>query len=246
MKVSVDAGDRSFLERLHRHGAATVQQLCDEEGVTQTAIRHRLSRLLDGGFVQRETIRASRGRPHHVYVITQSGIRELGTNCSELASILWRELRRIESPEVRRQVEDRVRDALIESYGSQISGATVAERSTQLAATLSDKGFSVEAGEPGSRPVLREHSCPYSELAAIDDSICRMEQEVFERVLGTELSLAQCCRNGDGCCEFHATGPMTLELPVTFTASLPVLTDLTSLPDLRSADHRSPMQEDGQ
>ena len=46
MKVFLDFNDREFLDRLHRLRAATVQELCDDLGVTATAVRQRLTRLL--------------------------------------------------------------------------------------------------------------------------------------------------------------------------------------------------------
>src|SRR5262245_57199665 len=113
MKVSIDHADRHCLERLHRMGGGTVQSLCQELGVTATAVRQRLARLQAMGAVFRETERSEqsgRGRPHHCYRVSEAGLRELGDNYSELALILWRELKSIEDGNVRRRIVDRVRE----------------------------------------------------------------------------------------------------------------------------------------
>ena len=53
-------------------------------------------------------------------------------------------------------------------------------------------------------PVLRQHSCPYYELAEADRGICALERKMFEKVLGRSLRLSQCRLDGDRFCDFEA------------------------------------------
>lgn len=204
MKMSLEPGDRQFLEQVHRLGSGTVGELCAEIGVTATAVRQRLARLQGLGFVARQTVRSGRGRPHYAYSVTEAGQRQLGDNYEDLAQILWRELQRIEETEVRTRIVNRVRDSLIERYGRFVRGDSLGERLTQLQEALAERGFSVEVDGSGSLPVLRENNCPYHGLASADPSICELEQEVFQRVLQSPVVLTQCCLDGHSCCEFRA------------------------------------------
>ncbi|MEX0716018.1 MAG: MarR family transcriptional regulator [Planctomycetaceae bacterium] len=203
MKTTIEAGDREFLEALHRRDGATVQTLCDRMGVTATAVRQRLNRLLGLGMVMREAVRSGRGRPHHAYRVTDAGRKELGDNYADLALILWRELRNVE-PDIRERIFERIRGAFIRQYEPAVQGESLADRIGELATALEERGFDVEVDDSGELPILRENNCPYLELASSDPSICEMEQAVFERVLGADMRLAQCCLEGHSCCEFHA------------------------------------------
>lgn len=203
----LDSADRDFLRRVHRLDTATVQELCDELGVTATAVRQRLGRLVAGGFVGRKEVREGRGRPHHTYSITDRGLRELGDNYSELAAILWEELRSLPDGRVRRAVLDRIQEAMARRYGRGVDGRTVKERIEQLRRTLAESGFDVEVDAQGRLPVLRENNCPYYDLASADSSICELEQRVFERVLGAPVALTHRCVDGHNCCEFQAGKP---------------------------------------
>ncbi|MSR60691.1 MAG: DeoR family transcriptional regulator [Planctomycetaceae bacterium] len=204
MRILVEHGDEQFLQQMHQLGHCSIQELCDASHVTATAVRQRLNRLQSLGLVSRETVRQGRGRPHHAYVVTESGLRQLGDNYSELALLLWTELRRIEDTQVRETVVNRLRDAFARRYGAEVTGQTLAERLEQLRGALSQRGFHVELDMRNGLPILRENNCPYHDLAAIDNGICALEQQVFERILGVPLVLAQCSRDGDRCCEFHA------------------------------------------
>ncbi len=203
MKVSLEHDDHSFLLSLQRLGEGTVQELCDAAGVTATAVRQRLGRLQSLGLVGRRAIREGRGRPHHTYRITDQGRRQLGDNYSDLARLLWSELHTIEEPEIRQRVTGRIRDAMVRQYSANVQGSVISERFAQLGASLSERGFSVEVDSHSLLPILRENHCPYHDLAQQDSGICELEQQVFEQVLGVPLTLASCCRDGDGCCEFH-------------------------------------------
>jgi predicted ArsR family transcriptional regulator len=206
MKIAIEAGDRKFLERLHELDGATIQDICAETGVTATAVRQRLARLQRMDLVARELVRSGRGRPHHIYRVTDAARRELGNNYADLARILWRELRNIEEPELRARVAGRVEAAFVEQLGRVSPRAPLADRLEQLASALQDRGFDVEIDKSGQLPILRENNCPYFELASADPSICELEQSVFGRVLQADLKLTQCCLDGHHCCEFQTAG----------------------------------------
>jgi len=203
----LETADREFLRRLHRRESATVQEMCDDLGVTATAVRQRLGRLIAAGVVGRREMREGRGRPRHVYFVTERGLRELGDNYSELAAILWEELKAIPDVRVRSSVLGRIQRTLVERYGRGVSGETLPERIEQLRRRLAESGFDVEVDAEGQLPILRENNCPYYDLAASDPSICELEQQVFETVLGTNVSLKHRCVDGHHCCEFQAGGP---------------------------------------
>lgn len=203
-RVALEPSDRRFLDQVHRIGPGTVQEICAEMGVTATAVRQRLTRLQSLELVSREMVRTGRGRPHYVYRVTDLGLRQLGENYSDLALILWREMREIEEPDVRERVVSRIRDAFVQRYGPVVQADSLEQRVRQLQAALSDRGFDVEVDQSGSLPILRENNCPYQELANSDPSICELEQDVFQRVLGVEVRLTECCLDGHHCCEFRA------------------------------------------
>jgi len=201
MKTELDHSERQFLEQLQRLGAGTIQEIGDAVGVTATAVRQRLTRLQDFGYVARDLERAGRGRPHHRYRITDKGMRQLGDNYSDLAMILWREIRSIDDPEVRQLLRHRVRDALVARFGSVEQIPSVWDRLTHLKSELSDRGYSVDVEQGAGLPILRENNCPFHELAETDRDICELEQDVFERVLGVPVKLKKCCQDEHTCCE---------------------------------------------
>src|SRR5579875_2235077 len=87
-----ESSDRALLDRIRREGPLTVAELADRLGVTATAVRNRLARLVEAGLVERRAEAAGRGRPRHVYLASDQALRRLGQNYADLAVVLWDEL----------------------------------------------------------------------------------------------------------------------------------------------------------
>ncbi|MGD9854898.1 MAG: helix-turn-helix transcriptional regulator [Planctomycetaceae bacterium] len=207
MRTTLEHPDREFLARLSRLENGTILELCGELDVTATAVRQKLSRLMAAELVERRTVTAGRGRPYHVYRVSEEGRRQLGDGYGDLARLLWREMKQIEDTDIRARLMSRLRNALVQRYRAAAPAASLDERFQQLQRALDEQGIQADLGErrQGDEmlPVLREHHCPYHDLAAEDSTICDLERSVFGDVLGVPIALTQCCRDGYACCEFE-------------------------------------------
>ena len=107
----------------------------------------------------------------------------------------------------------RVADKLAERYRGQIEGQDVRERLGGLKNLLSERGIDAEVDSSGKLPVLRQHSCPYYELAEMDRTVCGIEMRMFEKALDADLKLSQCRLDGHRCCEFEVRKPVEAAQP---------------------------------
>jgi predicted ArsR family transcriptional regulator len=235
-----DRADHEFLTILHRLQPATVQALCAATGVTATAVRQRLARLHAEGYLDREELprdelaQSRRGRPSHQYSVTSQGLKTLGDNHGEMAVILWREIMRIEPSGIREQVLQGVKSALVErlekaaSLSAAGNPSGLADRVQQICSSLSQHGFDLEYAETGPAaplPILKEHNCPYHELAEEDPKFCEFEKEVFSELIGSPVELSLCRRHGDRHCEFQVRPQSLLDRQETTRESPESLTE---------------------
>ena len=199
--------DAPLLEMLRVEGRAGISELEAGLGVTATAVRQRLDRLMRAGLVERSTVSRGRGRPSHVYSLTDKGRRVGGDNFHDLAMVLWREVRRVSDPAIRRGLLTRIGAALADRYRESISGGSPRERLERTAAIMRERQIScgVSATE-GDLPVLVSYSCPYPELAEQDRGICAAERLMLQELAGTPVQLSECRLDGGSCCKFTASG----------------------------------------
>ena len=205
MSTATPGSDGDLLDLLRSGGPASVAELAERIGVTPTAVRQRLSRMMAQGLIEREIVRAGRGRPKHRYQLTPKGLRVTGSNFADLALALWREIRAIRDPDVRKTLIRRVAKALARRYAAQVEGHTTAERMQSLSGLLGRRRVPFSVDKSGKSPVLVAHACPYHELAEEDRAICALERMLFSEVLGKEVKLARCRLDGGSDCRFQPT-----------------------------------------
>lgn len=210
MSQVTETSDQGLIDVLRREGALGIAELVEAMGVTPTAVRQRLSRLMATGLVDRQlegrqTEKNSRGRPGHRYRLTEKGIRRAGDNYGDLATVLWEEIRAVKDPEVRRGLLQRVVSRMASGYRKEVEGNTLGERMESLTHLMGERQIPFATEQQHELPVLKALACPYPDLAAQDRSICALERMLFSEVLGSSLKLTQCRLDGETCCTFEAS-----------------------------------------
>lgn len=199
----VQVSDQALLDLMRSEDSYGVGELAERLQVTDTAVRQRLTRLMDRGFVQRAAIREGRGRPKHVYCLTEAGVRESGANLEDLAVALWQEIIDLEDSALRERLIVRVVDRLTKRYAVEVSGASPAERMKSVVDLFNRRGIPFSLEEvPGEQPRLKVLGCPYPGLAGSDRYVCLMEQMLFQRLIGSSVESISCDVSASGCCEY--------------------------------------------
>jgi len=205
MSTVSETSDAQLLDLLRQTGAMNVSQLSDDMGVTATATRQRLSRLMTQGLVEREAAKAGRGRPSHRYSLTEKARRQIGNNYGDLAIMLWDEIRAVKDPEIRRGLFQRLASAMARFYAGRVKGATPSAKMESLKDLFAERRVPMEVASNGGLPVLTVVDCPYPELAEKDRGICAVEKMLFAELLASPLRLSQCRLEGHSCCQFETS-----------------------------------------
>ena len=206
--------DRDLLKVLRAGDALGVEEMIESLGVTATAVRQRVQRLLELGLIDREKIVAGRGRPTYRYRLTVVGHRRAGANASDLADAMWREIIQLEDAEVRGTLISAIASRLGRQFAAQLDdncptegkseADSFADRMQQLSSMLTDRHIATEVSRSGDLPVLDIGCCPYPTLTdtSEDRVMCRLEEQMLSEALGQPVELSSCRLDGDSCCQF--------------------------------------------
>jgi len=192
----------------------TLSEMSSVTEVTPNAVRQRLARLMAQALVDEEIERTGqhgkqrreRGRPTHLYSLTEKARRQAGDNFADFAMVLWVEIRAVDDPDIRRGLLQRVADALTRQYRGSISGATLKEKMLSLTSLFSDRRVTMSTTRreaEGELPILVVEDCPYPQLAEQDRAICAVETMMFSDLLGEKVQLTHCRLDGERCCQFQ-------------------------------------------
>lgn len=198
--------DEAVIELLRVDPGLGIGDLATSLGVTATAVRQRLDRLMQDGIVERTSRPGPRGRPAHAYSLTLRGRRTGGDNFQDLALVLWREVRSIREPAVRQGLLNRIGTALAGLYRDRVAGLTPHDRLGSIAELMRGKSISCDVEASGGLSTLTSYSCPFPELAEQDRGICAAERVMLQELAGGTVTLAECRLDGGSCCRFTASG----------------------------------------
>ncbi len=196
--------DQLVLDLLRREEGLTVIELMDRLEVTATAVRQRLDRLEDSGYLERRKQGAGRGRPTFSYFLTDLGWRQVGITHTELAVSLWNEVLSISDVELRNRLVRGVSSRMGRIFGEHVPDGTLEVRMKYLANEMSSRRIPTSFGSSEGLPILEVHVCPYPDMAYsdLDRNLCALERQVFSEALGQDLELSHCKLDGHHCCQF--------------------------------------------
>jgi predicted ArsR family transcriptional regulator len=177
---------------LLRRRERTVNELADELGLTDNAVRTHLAALERDGLVALTGVRRGVGKPAHVYALTPQADTLFPRAYGVVLRTLLGALRRSLPPG---QV-----DAVVAEVGRQLAAGHpraqggLAERAEAAVAVLAGLGGVAEARIDGAVATIRGFGCPLRE--AVDDhpEVCRIAAALLSEIVGHEVT--ECCDRG--------------------------------------------------
>jgi len=196
--------DQLVLDLLRRHEGLTVVDLTDKLEVTATAVRQRLDRLENAGYVERRKNSVGRGRPTFSYFLTDLGWRHVGVTYTDLAVALWGEIIQLDDDTAKVRLIERVSKRMGRSFKDLLPEGSIEDRMKSLAGLMAARRIPASFVSIEGLPILSVHACPYPDLTSldIDRSLCQLEQQVLSEAVGQPLELSCCKLDGHGSCQF--------------------------------------------
>jgi predicted ArsR family transcriptional regulator len=183
----------------------TVSDLIQVMGVTRTAVTEQLNELVAAGFVKRETERLpGRGRPRHLYRTTDAALLLLFADKQRLVvPAIWQTIREVGGEKMMREVLKRVSRYLADYYNRKLNAADPEDRLREMIDILNHEGGLVEAVEENGHLVMYKRSCPFISMVDAERSICCVDLEMLNSVVGRSVRRTACRHDGDPCCTFE-------------------------------------------
>ena len=193
-----------ILNILKQRGEATVFDLSSALDLAPVSVRHHLDMLLRQDMIRTDGVqrRPTRGRPRHIYVLTEAAQAFFPNLYEELARQLLREMKnRLPSEQVAAFFTRLATDAA--SAAPMASELDVEQRLVLATRYLSDKGYLAtwERHDDGAY-LLHVSNCPFEGLPQEHRELCEMDQRLISALLQRETRRISHAAAGDHRCTF--------------------------------------------
>lgn len=193
---------RGRIVALLRAASRTVDELADQLGLTDNAVRAHLATLERDGLVEPGGLRRGVSKPAVAYDLTERAEqlfpKAYAPVLRELVAVVGDELG-----------ADRA-EALLRQTGRRLAGRTadgdLPTRLNAAAAVLDELGGAAVVEEEDGRFYIRGRSCPLAATVAERPEVCRLGEALVSELVGQPVRA--CCQHGDRprCCfEVDAT-----------------------------------------
>ncbi len=174
---------RAILTSLKNRGDARAEELAGDLGVTVSAMRQHLAGLSSDGLVEYREVRDGRGRPRHVYHVTDRADALFPRSYADIANELLSYVDDADH-ELLEKVFRRRRDRRIRQANTRLASKSFDERVVELGRILDEDGYlaTVKAEEDGSYLIV-EHNCAILGIARRYGQACSSEIEFIRSVL---------------------------------------------------------------
>ena len=176
-----------LLELVKRLGAPTAQALARELDISVPAARKHLCDLQESGLIASRTEKpCGRGRPQHVYVLSDRGESTFPKSYATLCSDVLRHVQVLFGEGAVLQVLSS-RQAELHSRLSPVIQGDLAQRVHTLAQTLQEAGYASEAFQEDGVWYLVERNCPALKVAREYSQMCGSELQLYTDLLGVPV-----------------------------------------------------------
>lgn len=206
-----------ILQLLKMRCSMTVSQLTEALHISAMGVRQHLAILQDEGLVGYESRKQGRGRPHHLYMLTDEANNLFPTTYANFAVGLMQEVAKFNGPGFINKVFRSRMKSQLETYQQRLSGKTLHHRVKELALIRDEEGYMARYDEDGNDFVLVEHNCPIAAIAREYPHVCEIELALFRQSLGTKVYREEHLMQGSHRCCYRI--PKGDCLPQTSTSS---------------------------
>jgi predicted ArsR family transcriptional regulator len=186
----------------------SVEELASKLGVSKVGVRRHLDLLRRDGLIGFEIERQQRGRPAHVYFLTDKAELLFPKCYDEYALGVLKQVRTLYGERGVLRVIAGVADDLIALLKPQLEGLDFDKKVRRLASLINERGFDVMLRKlPDGSYLMRQRNCPMLAVASAHIQVCNEELRLYRQLLGTEVFRECRIASGAGSCDYRVLPP---------------------------------------
>jgi predicted ArsR family transcriptional regulator len=202
MKLAGDSTKSRVLYVLRGSGGGTAANVAQTLEISIPAARRHLMDLEADGWLESKVYRqTSRGRPQHVFRVSQAGEAHFPTRYAQLCSDILLHIERLYGSGAVLSVLDSRNQALLTQWQPRVQGS-LETRVIALAEILSELGYQTSLEVHPQGWVLVQNNCPNLNVARDFEALCNSETSLYQQLLNTPVKRETRVLDGSGACRY--------------------------------------------
>lgn len=209
MKTKLDKrffdSTRGRIVTLLRGTTKTVNQLAEDLGLTDNAVRAHLLSLERDGLVTQSGVQRGTRKPHFAYQLTGEAEHLFPKAYDALVNQLIAVLKTRLTPATLDDVLKEVGRSLAGNQNLPAENGDLESRARKAIGTLEAMGGAARLENEGEKYFIRSGSCPLAATVAEHPEVCRLAEALLSEIVGAKVR-ERCNREGSPQCAFEISG----------------------------------------
>ena len=180
----------------------TVNELSEELGLTDNAVRAHLLSLERDGLIKQSGIQRGTRKPHFSYELTEEAEHLFPKAYDAILNQLISALKGRLSPAALKEVLREVGRSLAGGQGNARKGEKLETRAGRALSALEAIGGSARIQKENGKLYIRSEGCPLAAAVAEHPEVCGLAENLISEIIGMEVR-ERCDREGTPRCRFE-------------------------------------------
>jgi len=208
---ALDAGfsssKKQILLTLKRAGSVSLTELAASLHISKMATLKHLAILEGKGLVDRSSRQGGRGRPRAVFSLSEGSSSLFPEAYTHMTLSALRFIEEKIGPGAVVQLLEKRAQEVLDANRARVTDGNLKSKVVELVKIRDEGGYMAELGRAGRTSVeMLEHNCPIMAVAETYPEACRVEREMFQKLLGADVETSHRVVAGDPVCRFLIRG----------------------------------------
>jgi predicted ArsR family transcriptional regulator len=193
---------RGRIVTLLRGSSSTVNELAEELGLTDNAVRSHLLTLERDGLVRQRGVQRGHRKPHFSYELTPEAEHLFPKAYDALLNQLITVLKGRLAPKAVEAVLREVGRSLAKNQASDLRATNLNGRAQRALKVLETLGGSAKIEREKSKLLIHSRSCPFAAVVAEHPEVCQLAEALLAKIIGVPVR-ERCAREEFPQCRFE-------------------------------------------
>jgi DeoR family suf operon transcriptional repressor len=180
----------------------TIEELVARLAITRTAVRQHLAALERDGYVRKEGLRVTGGRPGFLYVLTPAGNELFPKQYPWFSTLVLARMREQLGQDGLTRFTRELAAAVAAGLAPRLEGKGPRERIEEVARIMNELGYDARVVAEGTTPCIVASNCVYHHLAREFREVCEFDLGLLEHLTGARAGHTECMVREGKVCRF--------------------------------------------
>lgn len=182
----------------------TIDKIVKSLGISKTAVHQHVNSLEKNGYVEKDVMSKTKGRPGQIYVLSSKGVHLFPKQYAWFSDAMLDKLAAQLGSDGLESFLREIGENIADSTRHQVTAKNKLAVTEQIIGLMEQLGFKAMLAPSSTErmPIIKAYNCVYHQLAAKHEEVCSLDLSLISSLSGCHVEHTACMLRGGKSCSF--------------------------------------------